>query len=153
MKYGALTIVAAATLALAGLSAFAQETTISGFSNVSAYLHAGPGNDFPVVAHVPPGSSMNITGCSQAFVWCDVTLDGNRGWIEGRYLDSVMNSENVNVAEFGRAIAVPTVSFDQRTYWRHNYRSYPFYSSPQSWNLLPQTPAESRATRYNSVDE
>lgn len=154
MKYGALTITAAAVLALAGLSAVAQVNNIVGFSNASTYLHAGPGQDFPVVAHIPPGADIKISGCTQGFIWCDVAWNGNRGWIAGRFLDGSINDQNVNVVDRGAELSVPTVVFDQRTYWRHNYRTYPFYSSPRFWPFSPgETAAETRAERYAPVDE
>jgi uncharacterized protein YraI len=155
MKYGALTLTAVAILALAGLTALAQGIgDIKGFANASTYIHAGPGQDFPVVAHIPPGADMTIAGCTNGFIWCDVAWNGNRGWIAGRFLDSEFNSQHVNVAEFGHAINLPTVVFDQRNYWRRNYRTYPFYASPTYWTMMPaQTPAEVRSERYAPVDE
>jgi uncharacterized protein YraI len=153
MKYGALTITVAAAAALAGLTALAQGNSVTGYANASTYIHAGPGQDFPVVAHIPPGADLAITGCTQGFIWCDVSWNGNHGWLAGRFLDSVVNEHHVNVVEYGRSMNLPTVAFDQHTYWRHNYRSYPFYSSPQYWSWSPETPAEARASRYNPVDE
>ena len=154
MKYGFLTITTAAVLALAALSALAQGRNVPGISNGSTYLHAGPGEDFPVVAHIPPGADMSINGCTQGFIWCDVAWNGNRGWISGRFLDGSLDDRNVNVVDYGTLMSVPTVVFDQHSYWRHNYRTYPFYSSPRFWTLSPgETAGETREDRYNPVDE
>jgi uncharacterized protein YraI len=153
MKYESV-LAAVAFLMVAGLSVLAHGASITGFANASTYLHAGPGQDFPIVAHVPPGADIRIVGCSQGFIWCDVAWNGNRGWIAGRFLDSLMNEEHVNVVERGASINMPKVVFEQRTYWRTHYRDYPFYGSPRYWPMLPgQTPAEVRTERYNGVDE
>ncbi|MEZ0224090.1 MAG: SH3 domain-containing protein [Alphaproteobacteria bacterium] len=141
MKYEVL-LVAVAFLAITGLSVLAQGATISGFTNASAYVHAGPGQDFPTVAHVPPGANVGVIGCTTGVVWCDIVWDGNRGWISDRFLGGFHD------------YSPPKVVFEQRSYWRNHYRSYAFYSKPRYWPMLPaETPAEVRATRYNGVEE
>jgi hypothetical protein len=141
MKYEIL-LVAVAFLAITGLSVLAQGATINGFSNSSTYMRAGPGQDFPTVAHVPPGADVGIVGCTAGIVWCDVEWDGNRGWIQ----ESALGGLHTNNP--------PKIVFDQRSYWRNHYRRYSFYSKPRFWPMLPaETPAEVRATRYNGVDE
>lgn len=149
MKYAVL--LAGLTL-FAAVPAFAQNNII-GFANASTYLHAGPGQDFPVVSHIPPGANINIIGCTSGYVWCDVAWNGNRGWISARFLDSVFNEQHVNVAEYGAVIEVPHVVFDQNAYWRRNYVTYPFYSVSRYWRRPAETPAEVRSERYNGVDE
>lgn len=141
MRYEVL-LVAVAFLAITGLSVLAQGATMKGYANASAYMHAGPGQDYPTVAHVPPGAEVGIVGCTNGIVWCDVTWDGNRGWVEDRFLGGY------------HSMNPPTVVFDQRNYWRNHYRRYSFYSKPLNWPMLPgETPAEVRASRYNGVEE
>lgn len=139
MKNGTFTVVAAFILVFAALSVHAEEESVVGYSNASTYLHTGPGQVFPVLTHVPAGTNMSITGCSGNFRWCEVSWNTNHGWIEARFLDRLADQHHMNVAEFGRLIPVPTVEYRVR-----DDRGYPSSGA---------TPAETRSTRYNGVDE
>ncbi len=152
MRYG----VAIAGLALLAATAFAAPAGAANpiaYTNDSTYLHAGPGDDFPVVSHVPAGADLALAGCSHGVVWCDVSWNGNRGWINARYLDTILHDERVGFMEYHTVLGVPVVTFDQGAYWRDHYASYPFYSAPGAWTMPAETPSEVRSLRYNGVDE
>ena len=40
-------------------------------------------------------------GCVDGFKWCDVAWNGNRGWIDGRFLDSIYKDHHVSIIESG----------------------------------------------------
>ena len=115
----------------------AHADELVGYSNGSVDLLAGPDGSFPVVAHVEPNAGLKIIGCQQGFTWCDVSMNGQRGWINGHFLDNVYNDKHVNVVEFGPQQNVPTVVFQQRTYWDTYYHDRPFYTEHRYWTLSP----------------
>jgi uncharacterized protein YraI len=151
MNHEAL-IVGAALLTVA-VAAPVRAETLTGIANASTYLHAGPGDDFPVISHVPPGADLSIIGCSHGVIWCDVTWNGNRGWLSARFLDTILHDERVGFMEYHTVIKVPVVTFDKGAYWRDHYASYPFYASSSYWATPAETPDEVRSVRYNGVDE
>ena len=47
-------------------------------------LRAGPGVEFPVVAAMPGGATVNVMGCQAS--WCQVAFGGTTGWASQAYL-------------------------------------------------------------------
>jgi uncharacterized protein YraI len=139
MKYRNL--MAAATLSLlAGMPLAAQADAIRGYTNASVDLLAGPGADFPPVAHVANGANVDIIGCVDGFKWCDVGWAGNRGWIDGNYIDSIYKDRHVKIIEYGPQEDVPVVTFEQKSYWDNYYHDRPFYTEQRYWHSTTTTP-------------
>jgi uncharacterized protein YraI len=132
MKYTNL-MAGAALFALAGLPLTAQAEAIRGYTNASVNLLAGPGHDYPAVAHVADNANVDIMGCVNGFRWCDVAWNGERGWIDGRFLDSVYKDRHVNIIQYGPREDVPVVTFEQKTYWDSYYPTRPFYKEERYW--------------------
>jgi uncharacterized protein YraI len=132
-------LLAGAALVTAGflVAAPAYADSIKGYTNSNVGLLAGPGLDYPTVSEVQSGVNVDIHGCVQGFLWCDVDWNGQRGWIEGRFLDSIYKDKRASIITSGSQENVPTVVWEQRTYWDNNYRDRPFYTERRYWTSSP----------------
>ena len=133
MKHKQL-LAGAALLILSGLPLAAHADAIKGFTNSSVDLLAGPASNFPPVAHVAAGANVDIMGCVNGFKWCDVGWNGNRGWIDGHYLDSLYKEHHVKVIDSGAQENLPVIQFEQKSYWDSYYHDRPFYTEKSYWH-------------------
>jgi uncharacterized protein YraI len=133
MKYKNLMALAALSLTVA-LPLAAHADPLHGYTNASVDLLAGPASSYPPVAHVASNADVDIKGCVDGFRWCDVSWNGSRGWIDGRFLDSLYNDRHVNIIEYGPRADVPVVTFEQKTYWDSYYHDKPFYTEDRYWH-------------------
>ena len=112
-------------------------------------MRAGPGANFPVVFVSWPAAQFIVNGCVTGYVWCDVSLGVNRGWVYGG--DVVVTSQGFtqpllnNRANLGIGI----VGFDLAPYWNSYYVGKPWYQQLGDWvrrypsgglPAAPQTP-------------
>jgi uncharacterized protein YraI len=129
---------AAVSAALAvPLAAAAQQAFTTDMLN----LRAGPGVEYPVVATLSEGQSLEVMGCQNGYDWCDVVLpDGLRGWVAASYLQFAYQGTPVPLASYAPAIGVPIVTFGLGAYWGSYYRDRPWYNEPRWWNGRPPPP-------------
>ena len=120
-------------VAVAGFSNAASASP--GYLSRNANLRAGPGRDYPVVTRIPAGAGLDINGCTRDWGWCDVDAGGVRGWISGRNLSADYDNRNESILEFGPALALPFLVFNQDEYWGSYYRDRPFYRDYRSQNF------------------
>jgi uncharacterized protein YraI len=120
----------AALLALACPAALAYPAQVVGDLN----LRAGPAPDFPVVRILPSGMRVEVVGCESDYQWCDVDAEGQRGWVSARYLEATYESRPVVVAQEGRAVGVPVVTFVIGAYWGSYYRDRYWYDRWHHWD-------------------
>jgi uncharacterized protein YraI len=125
------TILSLAALALcAPLCASAAE----GFVVADISLQAGPDTQYPTIEELYAGTNVEIQGCLQGWIWCDVIAsNGDRGWVPGTFIEETYNNQRVVVIDYGARIGIPVVSFSIGTYWDHYYHSRPFYAERQQW--------------------
>jgi uncharacterized protein YraI len=133
MKYRNL-LAGAALLAFSSLPLAARADVATGYANTTTELLAGPNEHFPAIAHVDSGAPVHIMGCVDGFTWCDISWNGNRGWIDAHYLDSDYNNKHVTVIEHGREEHLPVVTFEQKSYWDSYYHDRPFYTEERYWH-------------------
>jgi uncharacterized protein YraI len=107
------------------------------FTSTTVNLYAGPAGDYPVVAQVPGGISLAVTGCVAGYSWCDVSLPGLRGWVWGGYLTYPWQGARVPVMTYGPAIGLPIVTFSLGAYWGSYYRDRPWYGNQSHWYRHP----------------
>jgi uncharacterized protein YraI len=104
-------------------------------------LRAGPAGDYPLVAQLAPGQSLQVLGCTSGYGWCDVVLpDGLRGWVYSAGLDYAYQEQRVPLATYGAVIGVPIVTFSIGNYWSNYYRDRPWYGQPRWWGGRPPPP-------------
>jgi uncharacterized protein YraI len=118
-----------ATLALPSLASAAQLAyAASGATN----LRAGPSTEYPVVARVLGGSAVNVYGCVAGHSWCDVGVQGVRGWMIASRLEFVYGGRRVLVPQYYAYFGAPVVTFDLG-YWDRWYRGRPWYVERGRW--------------------
>lgn len=118
-----------AALLLVAAGAEAREA----YTAVDTALFAGPDDDYPLVAEVDAGYPLEVYGCTGGYTWCDVGLDDNRGWIDGRDIEFAEDAERLPVYRYGPRFRVPIISFTIGSYWDRWYLRRPFYSERPHW--------------------
>ena len=79
-------------------------------------MRAGPGTSYPVIARILPGSEVNVVGCLSNFSWCDVVVQGYRGWVSTSRLEF----------SYATRRQVPVIGFSFG-YWDRHYSDWPWY--------------------------
>ena len=117
---------------LAANAAFAAP----GFTTTTVNLRAGPDTDYPSIGVLPPGLEVSIEGCIEGWSWCDVTVDGDRGWVAGDFLQYEYESRRVYVREYGPRVGIPFVTFSLGNYWNtyYGHRNYVWYNDRDRWS-------------------
>ena len=113
-------------------SAYAADGYVTG----SVYLRAGPDPGYPSVAMLDAGTPVAIEGCVDGWSWCDVDAGGNRGWVEGTFLQDDYRGQRVFVPQYGVQIGIPIISFVFATYWQDHYRNRSWYSQRAHWSQV-----------------
>ena len=121
------------------LAASAQQA----FTRISVNLRAGPSTDYPVVAVLGGGQSIDVMGCTGGYSWCDVVLpDGLRGWLFSQAIDYAYEQQRIPLASYGAVIGVPIVTFALGNYWSNHYRDRPWYGERRWWGSRPPPPVQ-----------
>ena len=124
-----LRTLAALTLALP-LVATAEQARTKQWVNV----RAGPAGNYPTVMRLPPGSYVEVYGCTSGYRWCDVIAsDGQRGWAQGGSLYYAYDDRMVPVIGYGPSFGIPITPFVMVDYWGSHYRHRSWYGHRQYW--------------------
>ena len=130
---GALAMVTAMGLAAANAA--------PGYSTANVNMRTGPDIDFPAVEVIPEGEPVNIRGCLDDESWCDVTWDGQRGWVYSEYLAFEQRGRYVSLPDVGlAAFSIPIVRFSAHDYWDRHYVGRPWYKDRQRWYAYKPRP-------------
>ena len=119
-----------AVAVLAPLSALAADGYVNGYVN----LRAGPGTRYPRIMTLQPGTAVAVHGCINGWSWCDVGVQGERGWVDGGYLQYPYGNRRVVLSSYGSQIGIPIVSFILGTYWGDHYSNRSWYGERQRWS-------------------
>ncbi|WP_181706761.1 SH3 domain-containing protein [Chthonobacter rhizosphaerae] len=122
----------AALVALGVVALPAGASADPGYTTGDVNLRAGPGTNYPRIAVVRRGSSVEIHGCLRGYSWCDVSVGYERGWISSRYLDRFYDDRQVYVPQ-PRYYRPPVVTFGFG-YWDRHYRDRDFYRYRERWD-------------------
>lgn len=134
MKNLFVKIAAAGLLMLAPAIAQAAE----GYSTANVNMRAGPSTQYPAVAVIPAGSSVEIRGCLSDVNWCDVEFYGGRGWVSGQYVQALYQQRRVYVGpQYYRPLGIPMIRFSVDNYWDRYYRNRDFYRDRDRWSRGP----------------
>jgi uncharacterized protein YraI len=105
-----------------------------GVVTVSVGMRAGPGPGFPMVDRIPGGSHVNIHGCLRGGAWCDVSWEGDRGWVSSQYLEYLYRNRYVYLPDYVDVVDVPVVPFVLSSYWSSYYSGRPWYHRRAYWS-------------------
>jgi uncharacterized protein YraI len=105
-----------------------------GIVTASVGMRAGPGPGFPMVDRIPGGSHVNIHGCLRGGAWCDVSWEGDRGWVSSQYLEYLYRNRYVYLPDYVDVVDVPVVPFVLSSYWSSYYSGRPWYHRRAYWS-------------------
>ena len=114
-------------------SANAAPPRPNGYPVTNVNLRAGPSTDFPVIVTVPGRAPISILGCLADYGWCDVFVQGSRGWMRSIYLAGWYQGYYYPLRDYAPQLRYPVVTFDIRAYWDAYYRGRPFYTDRARW--------------------
>jgi uncharacterized protein YraI len=110
--------------------AAAQDAVVTADLN----MRAGPSTSFPVVDVVPERTPVDVHGCLDGYSWCDVSSQGNRGWVSANYLSYAGGGGYVPLIEYTSEIEIPIITYSVGPYWDTYYRNRPWYGRRALWN-------------------
>ena len=113
---------------------YAHETA---YVSADVHLRAGPARDYPAVAILRPGVTISVVGCLSDYVWCDVIVGHDRGWVYGGYIAYPYQGTYVPVITYGPMIGISPVTFNLGIYWDEYYRARPWYPQRELWIAKP----------------
>jgi uncharacterized protein YraI len=96
-------------------------------------LRSGPSTRYPAVDVVQGGDRVRVHGCLSNRSWCDVSYDGERGWMSSKYLAYSYRGRRVRGPEVVRIVRPPVVTFSIGAYWDRHYEDESFYEDRWRW--------------------
>ena len=105
------------------------------------HLRAGPSIEYPSVALLGRGTTVEVFGCEEGYGWCDAQIGSQRGWVDAAYLMAQGPSGAVVIAGSGVVLGLAVTPFVFNTYWGSYYRTMPWYARRDYyygyWNRYP----------------
>jgi uncharacterized protein YraI len=114
-------------------------------------MRAGPGTQYEVIAQVRGGSAVDVYGCLSSRSWCDVSVEGFRGWMASSRLEFLYGGYRVPVPQYYSYFSVPVVGFDYG-YWDRYYTRYPWYWNWRRHYRDPQRPRDPGPSYWSQPD-
>jgi uncharacterized protein YraI len=115
------------------LGAFSVASAQNAYTARPMNVRAGPNRDYPLVAQLGAGESLDVHGCLSDWSWCDASFDDSRGWIYAGGLSFVYQGERVPLYTYGPRLGLPIIAFSLLSYWDDYYRGRPWYSQRNVW--------------------
>src|SRR5256885_820534 len=91
----------------------------------AASLHAGPDRSYPEVAQLDVGTPIQVMGCLEDWSWCDVAVEGTRGWLYSPDITYEYEGGYVPFYSYAPALGVAVVPFALDEYWGSYYHDRP----------------------------
>lgn len=112
---------------VASLLATGSAEAAEGWARSSSLLRAGPGTAYPAITRVSAGEGLSVHGCLRRWSWCDVSVDGDRGWFPGNRIALLRDGRRVVLPSIAAVVGLGVLGFERDLYWRDHYRGRPFY--------------------------
>lgn len=91
-------------------------------------IRTGPSANYQRYGTIPAGDEVVVFGCLRGYNWCDVSWDGERGWVHGAYLAYMGRRYNREpIPRVAVRVGVPVYGFDPYDYHRRYYAGRPWY--------------------------
>ena len=129
MRHSLIVAPAFAAAALMSTSALALDAVAVTDLN----MRAGPGPQYPIVTTIANSDNVEVLGCTESTLWCDVSYDGVRGWAYADYLASSASGQQIALPQAVAAAEMPRATYDAGAYWEQNYRDRPFYAEREQY--------------------
>ncbi len=92
-----------------------------------ASVRAGPDDSYPEVAQLDADSPIQVMGCLDDWSWCDVTFEGNRGWMYSPDITYEYEGGYVPFYTYAPSFSIPVVTFGVDAYWGRYYHDRPWF--------------------------
>lgn len=129
MASGHLRLAVGAILFSISCAAMAENAVTTDIASV----RAGPDDSYPEVAQLDADSPIQVMGCLDDWSWCDVTFDGNRGWLYSPDITYEYEGGYVPFYSYAPAFSIPVVTFTVDGYWGRYYPDRPWYRDRDQW--------------------
>jgi uncharacterized protein YraI len=129
-----LAMIASALLVVGALVVTTKANAQQAYLSHRTNLRAGPDHGYPPVAWINSGATVYVNGCVNGYRWCDVSIDGLRGWANARHIYYPYQSRRVVLYGNGLAFGAPVVGFTVGSYWDSYYRDRPWYHHHGYWS-------------------
>ena len=100
---------AALILSLAMITPVAAQTVATATTDLN--IRSGPGPEYPVIGHVRENQRINISGCIEGSLWCQVDQKGLQGWAYSQYMVMDSGGRRIVLTERGSEAAIPSVTY------------------------------------------
>ena len=120
------------------------------YTTASTWLRAGPDSSFISIERVPRDTLVDVYGCTNGYGWCDVDVDGERGWLPSSRLQFVYDGRRGSASVLAPLLGLMILQFSFRDYWDNHYQARPWYNDEnrQRWqNWQPQNAPNRRQSR------
>jgi len=99
----------------------------------SADLYAGPDDAYPVVAQLDSNTPIQVMGCLDDWSWCDVAVEGTRGWMYAPDITYAYEGGYVPLYSYAPSLGIAIVPFSVDIYWDRYYHGRPWYREREEW--------------------
>jgi uncharacterized protein YraI len=122
-------------IALAALAAWpaSGQAGYIAYTAKDVHLRAGPAREYPVVAVLQAGISIEVNACLPDYRWCDVSVGVDRGWVYAKNIVTTYQGRDVPLLTYGAVIGIGIVLLDLGVYWDEHYRFRPWYPQRHLW--------------------
>ncbi|WEX86109.1 DUF1236 domain-containing protein [Sinorhizobium garamanticum] len=103
-------VAAAGLMLAAGISTGYAAMSATAVTDLN--IRAGPGPQYPTIGLATRGSAAILEGCIQGSNWCQVSVNGVRGWAYARYLATDVGGSTVVIEQRRADLGIPAVTYE-----------------------------------------
>lgn len=100
--------------AVAVLSMSTSAFAFQGTATADVPLRSGPGPTHTIINTIDRNAHVEVEGCLSNSNWCQVTSNGQRGWVWGANLTTRHSGQTVVLTDQRQILQVPTVTYQEQ---------------------------------------